>query len=1372
MSLNLGLNDSLKIQLNYDNDGNVISKEMQPEQHTVINNKITLIQIPDEFYRVVINGLTELTDYETNLAVNNFRVDYNVGIVTLHPSKEAQVITVNKYYGRGIILTPATRIYTETNEAGSVIATVQDLIDDGKQAIENIGGISATIIQAQEMQAILEADLGVGEGLHDSLLADVTTATGLQTQLDTLLSNATTSGNNLNNSIADAITKKNNLDSSISDSIAKKTALDGSISSATTKKTQLDGSITSATTSKTNLDGSISTGNTLNTNLGTSITNANNSKTALDTSKTNADTSKTALDNSKTLADASKSALDTSKTNADASKVALDATNSTAISTNTSLGNNITTGNTLKANLDSNISTGNTLKTGLDSSISTGTTKKSDLDASIATATTKKSDLDTSNSTATTTKTQLDTSNTNASSTKTALDLSKTAGDNSKTALDASISTGNTLKTNLDSNISTGNTLKTNLDSSITTATTLEGTLNGTVNTANTSISELNQTNNNIKLWEAYNSAHAYNPLNKVTWNGSSYICISSCTNILPSNNSYWLLIAQRGVDGTGAVTGVSSVNADIDVANPTGAVQLTLNSGTGAYQIVKLDGNGKLPLAIIPDIAKQQTYVVADINARNALTGLISGDTCYITGGVGTGDSYIYNGSTWILMSDADWANVSLDWTNIIGRPASSVANIDDAVDKKHDHTNKVVLDNTTASFTTEEETRLNGISTGANKTTTSTTNGNIQVDGIEKTVYIHPENHSPSVIAQDANNRFVTDVEKTLWNTVGEKVDATEVLTLDNTNEYTPTDDYNPATKKFVLDNVGNSVELPMISKLLFVEDVAQSYAIDNSNGGTIAWTSPENAIGIADENVATVSHSSSTLPILEMQLTYNGNVYGEVFSYSFGDMPEDVLYTIDMAYATPNYSNPSVPFPEEFLQIPEGINLETIMSDTFGVKISIVFDGVRTESLVLKNFGIVVPSDSVDYSFGFYPSVGYSSNGSDYIIVLDYVIASMAYFAEVPNVGGGKLLVNGTELVVATPEGMGAMTALKEYTEFYVDADIGNDMTGDGSFGTPFKTLQTCIDAIPKYIYSYADILIRSSTPYTASDITISGFISGSLSIGNVDSSIVTINSLEIDSCFALIQIQNIEVNEVSIYNCANVILNVDSNASEYRGFDIEQSKVEFIGCNIRNKTYAIYANSLSLVNVQDCGGTDNITLFEAYGGSTIFTTGNIPEYITLLAPTDSGMLNPQNQTGGENATSLNLIIPIIEIGSRGYSGTVSTELIDSATTVWSGCVLYPSPTGYKQAKADSVSSMPCLALALEGGTGGNKLILKEGFYRFTGWTFTVGQLIYVDDNNYGYLTTSKPTTDTYQVQVIGKAVTTDTFYFSPSLTVIEN
>ncbi|MEK8131242.1 hypothetical protein WMW72_25370 [Paenibacillus filicis] len=50
------------------------------------------------------------------------------------------------------------------------------------------------------------------------------------------------------------------------------------------------------------------------------------------------------------------------------------------------------------------------------------------------------------------------------------------------------------------------------------------------------------------------------------------------------------------------------------------------------------------------------------------------------------------------------------------------------------------------TEDFTTAEKTKLAGVAAGAN-------------------AYVHPSNHPPSIIVQDANNRFVTDAEKASW-------------------------------------------------------------------------------------------------------------------------------------------------------------------------------------------------------------------------------------------------------------------------------------------------------------------------------------------------------------------------------------------------------------------------------------------------------------------------------------------------------------------------------------------------------------------------------------------------------------------------------
>lgn len=57
----------------------------------------------------------------------------------------------------------------------------------------------------------------------------------------------------------------------------------------------------------------------------------------------------------------------------------------------------------------------------------------------------------------------------------------------------------------------------------------------------------------------------------------------------------------------------------------------------------------------------------------------------------------------------------------------------------------NKAILEAMTAAFTTALKTKLDGISTGANKVENSGTNGNIKIDGVEQQVYVHPAGTNP---------------------------------------------------------------------------------------------------------------------------------------------------------------------------------------------------------------------------------------------------------------------------------------------------------------------------------------------------------------------------------------------------------------------------------------------------------------------------------------------------------------------------------------------------------------------------------------------------------------------------------------------------
>lgn len=98
------------------------------------------------------------------------------------------------------------------------------------------------------------------------------------------------------------------------------------------------------------------------------------------------------------------------------------------------------------------------------------------------------------------------------------------------------------------------------------------------------------------------------------------------------------------------------------------------------------------------------RSKVVADITARNALTaaeGLqalvvdATGDPTVHSGAA----TYIYNGTVWVKISEAESMDLSLAWASIVGGPSSTPAQLDAAVGASHGHSNKAVLDKFTES-------------------------------------------------------------------------------------------------------------------------------------------------------------------------------------------------------------------------------------------------------------------------------------------------------------------------------------------------------------------------------------------------------------------------------------------------------------------------------------------------------------------------------------------------------------------------------------------------------------------------------------------------------------------------------------------------
>lgn len=107
---------------------------------------------------------------------------------------------------------------------------------------------------------------------------------------------------------------------------------------------------------------------------------------------------------------------------------------------------------------------------------------------------------------------------------------------------------------------------------------------------------------------------------------------------------------------------------------------------------------------------------------------------------------------------------------------------------------------------MTGADKTKLDGVATGANN-------------------YVHPATHPPSIIAQDANNRFVTDAEKSTWNSKAPSTLAT-----------TSNDGLMPASDKTKLNGIATGAEVNQ-NAFAKVNDVTASAKSDTLQiaGGT---------------------------------------------------------------------------------------------------------------------------------------------------------------------------------------------------------------------------------------------------------------------------------------------------------------------------------------------------------------------------------------------------------------------------------------------------------------------------------------------------------------------------------------------------------
>lgn len=174
------------------------------------------------------------------------------------------------------------------------------------------------------------------------------------------------------------------------------------------------------------------------------------------------------------------------------------------------------------------------------------------------------------------------------------------------------------------------------------------------------------------------------------------------------------------------------------------------------ANGVAELDSNRKIPLSQLPDLSATRTYVVETYEDRDELINEVRpGDRVIVLEAPdGSREGFLWDGEDWFKDFDTDWENISLEWANILNKPESDPADIDEAVSNAHTHHNQFVLDAIESPFTMEDREKLNSIEEGAN-------------------YYEHPETHHADMIEESEEKMFVSQQEKNNWNSHINRVD-----------------------------------------------------------------------------------------------------------------------------------------------------------------------------------------------------------------------------------------------------------------------------------------------------------------------------------------------------------------------------------------------------------------------------------------------------------------------------------------------------------------------------------------------------------------------------------------------------------------------
>lgn len=171
---------------NPNTNGCIVKNKTETQTSHPLKSIIQLNEEPSEVYRVNIvdkngNVLEEVYNYEDIEEGTQYYVDYNTSMVYFHNSVKGKEFVIT-YSSRGGTLIGANRIFTELDEEGNVVETLDKMISYGQQAIEvldHFGGADKVVEKIDNANSLAEENI---TALNTQSARAETNLTNLNTQ--------------------------------------------------------------------------------------------------------------------------------------------------------------------------------------------------------------------------------------------------------------------------------------------------------------------------------------------------------------------------------------------------------------------------------------------------------------------------------------------------------------------------------------------------------------------------------------------------------------------------------------------------------------------------------------------------------------------------------------------------------------------------------------------------------------------------------------------------------------------------------------------------------------------------------------------------------------------------------------------------------------------------------------------------------------------------------------------------------------------------------------------------------------------------------------------------------------------------------------